>query len=200
VSATMEERLVKQLKEAHAIEEQAKKLLEKGSKLAGDAETGAIYRAHLMQTEEHERYLAERLEARGERASRGRDAAMKAGALAIGAALQAAPDTPARLATAAYAFEHLEIATYRMLRTLAERAGDRETTAVAERILEQEEAAAQLVAGTFDRALEHTVGAEPVSPLPGVTPIGTLPSERTPEDVGDPGPQGAKGNPEELAT
>jgi hypothetical protein len=87
-----------------------------------------------------------------------------------------------------------------MLRTLAERAGDRETTAVAERILEQEEAAAELVAGTFDRALEHTVGEEPVSPLPGVTPIGTPPSERTPEDVGDPGQQGAKGNPEELAT
>jgi hypothetical protein len=87
-----------------------------------------------------------------------------------------------------------------MLRSLAERAGDRETTAVAERILEQEEAAAELVAGTFDRALEHTVGEDPVSPLPGVTPIGTLPSERTPEDVGDPGPQGAKGDPEELQT
>src|SRR4051794_41929167 len=121
-----------------------------------------------MQTEEHERYVAERLEARGESPSRGRDAAMKAGALAIGAALQAAPDTPARLATAAYAFEHLEIATYRMLRSLAERAGDRETTAVAERILEQEEAAAGLVAGPLARARERSGGEGPGTPPAGV--------------------------------
>jgi hypothetical protein len=85
----------------------------------------------------------------------------------------------------AFAFEHLEIAVYRMLARLAQRAGDAETAAVAARILEQEEAAAELVAATFDRALERTLGEPAESPLPGVTPIGK-PSDRAPEDVPTP--------------
>jgi ferritin-like metal-binding protein YciE len=142
----------------------------------------AGYRAHLVQTREHERYVSERLEAHGAQPSRVRDVTLQGAALALGGALQAIPDTPARLATVAFAFENLEIASYRLLRLLAERAGDADTAAVAERILEQEEAAAELVAGTFERALEHTLGEPPASPLPGVTPIGK-PSERDEDSV-----------------
>jgi ferritin-like metal-binding protein YciE len=193
MSTPIEEQLVKSLQEAHALEEQAIKLLDKGATIAGDDEIGAIYRAHLLQTKEHERYVAERLQAHDAKPSRVRDAALQGGALGIGLALQAAPDTPARLATAAFAFENLEIATYRLLRGLSERAGDDETTAVVERILEQEEAAAELVAGSFERALEHTLGEPAESRLPGVTPIGK-PSERPPEEsvTPHPGPQAAR--------
>ena len=63
---------------------------------------------------------------------------MQASAIGLGALTQVAPDAPVRLAMTAFAFEHLEIATYRMLARLAQRAGDAETVAVAERILEQE--------------------------------------------------------------
>ena len=108
---------------------------------------------------------------------------MKGGALGIGVAAFASADTPVKLATAAFAFESLEVASYRFLRGLAERVGDNETVAVVERILEQEEAAVELVAGTFDRALELTLGEPPTSPLIGVTPIGK-PSERPPEAQG----------------
>jgi ferritin-like metal-binding protein YciE len=48
------------------------------------------------------------------------------------------PDNVARTAVANYAFEHLEIGTYRTLIGLAEQAGDRETRALAESILAQE--------------------------------------------------------------
>src|SRR4051812_35147925 len=169
--------LVKGLIRAHALEKQAIRLLEAAEHIAGDNEIAAIYRAHLLQTKEHERYVAERLDALGESPSRVRDAASQAGALAIGAVVQALPDTPVRLAQAAFAFESLEVATYRFLRGLAQRAGDPETVAAVERILEEEEAAVELVAGTFDRALEVTLGEPPSSPLIPVTPIGK-PSER----------------------
>jgi hypothetical protein len=102
------------------------------------------------------------------------------------------PKTPLRLATVAFAFENLEVATYRVIRRLAERAGDTETASVAARILEQEEAAAELVSGTFDRALEVTLGEEPSAPVPAVTPIGK-PSERGEGTASThPGPQEAR--------
>lgn len=190
MSVTVEQELVRSLKRAHGLETQAISLLEKGAAIAGDDQIGAIYRAHLLQTREHARYVAERLGAHGEHPSKPLDVAMQVSALGLGALTQAAPDTPVRLAMTAFAFEHLEIAAYRMLAALAQRAGDPETVAVAERILEQEEAAAELVAGTFDRALERTLGEPPVSRLPGVTPIGK-PSDRAPEDTPTPhhGPQ-----------
>jgi ferritin-like metal-binding protein YciE len=182
MTATAEDELVRTLKEAHALEKQAIQLLEKGAKIAGDEEIGAIYRAHLLQTNEHERYVAERLDAHGESPSKTMDAATQAAALGLGAVTQAAPDTPTRLATAAFAFENLEIAAYRLLSRLAQRAGDEKTREVAERILEQEEAAAELVAGTLDRAVEHLLGEPATSPLPPVTPIGK-PSDRPSESL-----------------
>jgi ferritin-like metal-binding protein YciE len=187
VSASVEQELVRSLKRAHGLETQAMALLDKGGTLAGDDEIGAIYRAHLLQTKEHARFVAERLGAHGERPSRALDAAMHTGALGLGALTKAAPDTPVQLAMTAFAFEHLEIAAYRMVATLARRAGDAETAAVAERILEQEEAAAELVAGTFDRALERTLGDGRTTPVPGVTPIGK-PSDRAPESTPTPHP------------
>ena len=191
MSATIDEQLTAALTQAHAIEKQAIQLLEKAPKLAGDTDIGAVYRAHLLQTQEHERYLSERLQARGSGPSKVQDLAMQAAALGLGTALQALPNTPIRLATVAFAFENLEIATYRLILRLAERAGDSETVSVAKRILEQEEAAAELVAGTFDRALEVTLGEKPSSPLTPVTPIGK-PSEREEGTASShPGPQEA---------
>jgi ferritin-like metal-binding protein YciE len=172
-----DEKLTDALLQAHAVEKQAIQLLEKAPKIAGDSDIGAIYRAHLLQTREHVRYVAERLQARGSSPSKAKDVAMQAAAVGLGAALQALPDTPTRLATVAFAFENLEVAMYQLVRRLAERVGDGETVSVAERILEQEEAAAELVAGTFDRALEVTLGEAPLSPVTAVTPIGK-PSER----------------------
>jgi ferritin-like metal-binding protein YciE len=184
--ANVEKELVKHLIEAHAMERQALQLLEKGSQIAGDEEVARIYRAHRLQTEEHRRYVEERLEAHGESPSMIKDVAMQVGAIGIGALAQASPETPVLLPRVAFAFENLEIATYEVIKRLAKRAGDHETVAVAERILEQERAAAELVAGTFERALELSLGESPRAPLPGVTPIAP-PSER--DANGHQGPQ-----------
>ena len=180
MAKTAEEQLVKYLTEAHAMEELSAELLERGAGIAGDEEIARIYRAHQLQTKEHKEHILKRLQAHGKSPSKVGGLAAKAGALGVGGAALASPDTPATLAAAAFAYENLEVASYRMLHTLAERAGDTETVSVVERILEQEEAAAELVAGTFDRALEITLGEPAESPLTPVTPLGK-PSDRPPE-------------------
>jgi len=171
------------------MEKQALQLLEKGGDIAGDEEIARIYRAHRLQTQEHERYVSERLDAHGESPSKLKDAAMQVGAIGIGALVQASPETPILLPRVAYAFESLEIATYELIVRLANKAGDRSRIPVPGRILEQEKAAAELVAGTFERALELSLGQRPRAPLPGVTPIGK-PSERDAD--GHQGPQDFK--------
>jgi ferritin-like metal-binding protein YciE len=72
---------------------------------------------------------------------------------------QAQPDTPGKLATFAYAFEHLEIAGYEELKRVAERARDDETVRVADRILDEERTAANRIAAAFDRAAEASLSA-----------------------------------------
>ena len=89
-----QQELVKYLSEAHAMEKQAALLLSRGAEIVGDDEIAAIFRAHELQTEEHARYVAERLEAHGESPSKLKDVAMQAGALGLGLTAQAAPDTP----------------------------------------------------------------------------------------------------------
>jgi hypothetical protein len=98
----------------------------------------------------------------------------------------------------AYAFENLEIASYGIIRRLADRAGDTETVAVVDRILEEEEAAAELVRGSFDRVVEVTLGEPTTSPLPGVTPLGK-PSEREPQPYEGGGPQDHKDKPADAS-
>jgi ferritin-like metal-binding protein YciE len=55
-------------------------------------------------------------------------------------------------------FGNLEIAGYDLLRRVAERAGDAETVAVAERILGDERRAAERIAQTWHAATDTTLG------------------------------------------
>ena len=82
---------------------------------------------------------------------------MRLGALNWGAFFAAQPDTPAKLCGFAYAFEHLEIAAYELLRRVAERAGDTETAEMAERILDEERAAAEKLRSLFPQALDASL-------------------------------------------
>jgi ferritin-like metal-binding protein YciE len=154
------EQLNKYLADAHAIEAQAIQLLEKGPKIAGDEELARIYREHLEESREHQRLVEERLAARGSSPSRLKDAAMRLGALNWGLFFAAQPDTPGKLAAFAYAFEFLEVGGYEQLKRVARRAGDEETERLVERILGEERAMADRVAGGFDRALDASLGAQ----------------------------------------
>jgi ferritin-like metal-binding protein YciE len=153
----IESELVSYLTDAHAIEAQAIKLLQAGPAIAGSDELATVFREHLDETREQQRLVEERLEAHGAGPSRLQDAGLGIGGLNLGGFFAAQPDTPVKLAGFAFAFEHLEIAGYELLRRVAERAGDAETVAIAARIAGEERRAADRIAGTWDAAVETTL-------------------------------------------
>ena len=107
--------------------------------------------------------LEGRLEQRGGAPSKLKDAALRIGALNWGAFFAAQPDTPAKLAAFSYAFEHLEIAGYELLRRVARRVGDEQTVEIADRILAQERAAADRLDSLLPRALEASLEAQSIA-------------------------------------
>lgn len=156
------QQLDKYLQDAHAIEAQAIQLLSKGPELAGTSTLASAYEEHLHQSQEHQQLIDTRLQARGAGPSKLKDAALRLGALNWGVFFGAQPDTPAKLAAFSYAFEHLEIAAYELLRRMARHAGDPQTEAVADTILGDERAAAQKIYAAFDNALDASLDAQKV--------------------------------------
>ncbi len=151
------EQLDKYLADAHAIEQQALTLLEKSPALAGADELAEAFEDHLRETRGHCELVEQRLHARDAKPSTLKDAVLRLGALNWGAFFGAQPDTPAKLAGFAYAFEHLEVAAYELLGRVARRAGDAETGAMADRILLEERAAAARVHAQFGAALDASL-------------------------------------------
>ena len=161
--ADLDKQVGRYLADAHAIEAQAIQLLGKSPQLAGAPQLANLYEEHLAETEQHQRLIAERLEARGSSPNRLKDAALRLGALNWGLFFAAQPDTPAKLAGFAYAFEHLEIAAYELLWRVAARAHDPETESVAQRILTEERTAASRIHGRFEVALEEALSEQGVA-------------------------------------
>jgi ferritin-like metal-binding protein YciE len=155
----LREQLRKHLADAHAIENQAAALLERGPKLAGTPTLARIYAEHLDETRDHAEAVEARLDALGADPSTLKDAALRLGALNWGAFFRAHPDTPGKLAAFIRAFEHLEIGGYEQLARVARQAGDEETVQLAERILAQEREAAERVANAFDEAVAASLEA-----------------------------------------
>jgi ferritin-like metal-binding protein YciE len=153
-ASELDDEVVRYLQDAHAIETQALQLLRAAPAIAGVEPLAEALRDHHDETQEQRRLVEERLQAHGARSSRLQDIALRIGGLNVAAFFAAQPDTPIKLAGFAYAFEHLEIAAYELLRRVAERAGDTETAAVAARIADQERDAAQRIAGLWDVAMD----------------------------------------------
>lgn len=147
------QQLVRYLADAHAIEEQSIQLLESGIPKLRHTTLARLFREHLDESRQQRRLIEDRLEALGGGPSRLKDAAMRLGGWNWGAFFSAHPDTTGKLAAFAYAFEHLEIGGYEQLRRVAQRAGDEDTVAVADRILAQERDTAQRLAAAFDLAV-----------------------------------------------
>jgi ferritin-like metal-binding protein YciE len=160
---SLDDQLVKYLVDAHAIEQQSTQLLTKGPGLVDDDALAAAFRDHLAETKQHSRRIAERLEAHDAKPSRFQDTAMRGGALSFGAFFKAQPDTTTKLGGFAFAFEHLEIAGYELLRRMAERAGDEATVEVATSIADDERAAAARLAGLWDEAIEAGLAEQGVA-------------------------------------
>jgi ferritin-like metal-binding protein YciE len=153
----LNEQLNAYLADAHAIEMQAIQMLERAPKITEPESLARLYEEHLEETHGHEERIRDRLEALGGSPSRLKDAGMRLGALNWGAFFQAQPDTPAKLAGFAYAFEHLEIGGYEQLKRVAERVDDHETAGTVTRILAEERLAAEKIAARWDEALDASL-------------------------------------------
>ncbi|AYD02445.1 ferritin-like domain-containing protein [Neorhizobium sp. NCHU2750] len=139
------------LKSAHAMEEQAATMLAAQTKrLENYPDLKARMLAHLDET----RRQAEDLQLLLTRLS-GTPSTLKDIAGRIAATVQGIPgllvnDEVVKFVSAAYGFEHQEIATYRVLITAADELGEREAQAVLERILAEEMAMAAWLEDNLD--------------------------------------------------
>src|SRR5918992_2258395 len=154
---TIEEQLVKHLTDAHSIEEQALAQMRVAPRIAGDPELAQAFREHIAETEEHERRVRARLEARGADPSRVKDLVARAGGVGMVLFARSQPDTPGKLTSHAFSYEHMELAAYDLLALVAERAGDLETVEMARAIRDQEAAMSARLEACFDRAVEASL-------------------------------------------
>jgi ferritin-like metal-binding protein YciE len=163
VPADLGRQLGKYLADAYAIESQALQLLEQGQAIAGESGLQKVFSDHLEETRAQQAAVRARIEGRGERPSRFKRVLLRVGGVNLGGFFGAQPDTPAKLAGFAFAFEHLEVAAYEQLQRVARRAGDDETARIAQRIAGEERAAAAAIRARFDAAVETALSAQSLS-------------------------------------
>jgi ferritin-like metal-binding protein YciE len=149
--------LVSYLRDAHAMEEKSLQTLQAALLIAGDPQLESLYQGHIVETQRHLELLKERLEAHGTSRSLLKDLGGRLAAVGVGVGLVAQPDTPAKLLAVAYGFENFEIASYELLRRVAERAGDTDAVEMVDKILVNERQAVEKLAASYDLALERAV-------------------------------------------
>jgi len=149
-----QEHLLQHLRDAHAVEIQALRYLERAAQHSDDDETKTVYTEHLDQTREHEKTVKELIDAHDHTPSPLEDKTLRAGPIGLRQLADIPLNTPVNMAMSLFALEHLEIATYELLGEIARRTDDEKTAEAANRIVEQEREAAEKIAGTFDRAAE----------------------------------------------
>jgi ferritin-like metal-binding protein YciE len=154
---TLQEQLTIYLTDAHSIEEQALQQLRTAPDIAGEPTLADVLRQHLAETEEQERSVRERLEAHGAAPSKVKDLVMRAGGAGFVLFAASQTDTPGKLTSHAFSYEHLELAAYELLMRVAERAGDTDTVELARRIRDQERAMGERLAGCFDVVVEASL-------------------------------------------
>ncbi|MFJ5299139.1 ferritin-like domain-containing protein [Pseudomonas sp. NPDC088368] len=142
--ATPQENLLDWLRDAHAMEQQAEKMLKAQSeRLEHYPKLKARIDLHLQETLGQQKLVDECITRLGGSSSTLKDMAGKL--MAFGQALGGSmmSDEVIKGAMAGYVFENVEIATYTVLIAAAKAAGDTQTAAACEQILPQEEAMAQ---------------------------------------------------------
>jgi ferritin-like metal-binding protein YciE len=154
---TLSEQLTKYLADLHSIEEQALAQMRLAPRLAGDPDLQRIFVEHRNETIEHERLVRAQLERRDAKPSTVKDVAGRVGGWGMILFARVNPDTPGKLAMHAYAYEHMELAAYELLRRIATHAGDEPVRAMADEIGGQERAMADRIAALWDRAVEASL-------------------------------------------
>jgi len=149
--------LVKYLTDVHAMEVQALAQMRAAPKLAGDPQLAEAFDAHRIETEQHEALIRQRLEAHDASPSRLEDLLGAISGKGFVLFARSQPDTPGKLATHAFSYEHMELAAYDLLARYAEQEGDHETVEVAKRIRDEENAMAIRLSESWGRIVDASL-------------------------------------------
>src|SRR5918999_899709 len=141
--ASAKERLLEWLRDAHAMEEQAEQMLSTQAKrLENYPELRKRIEHHLQETRSQIQRLRSCIERQGSSKSAMKDMAGKVVAAGQGLSGLFVGDEVVKGSLADYTFEHMEIASYKIIIATAEEVGDSETRRVCQEILGEEEARA----------------------------------------------------------
>jgi ferritin-like metal-binding protein YciE len=154
--------LVNHIDEAHALEQTVLRMLDGLIQSAEDPQIIDRLEHHKLETQRHESLMRGRLEAHGATPSMVRQAAGMLEAVMKMPLDMVRGERTGRSARDAYTTEHLEIASYELLRRVADRAGDEETSRACQDILEEERAMAQFIEENWDRFAEQSLREEGV--------------------------------------
>jgi ferritin-like metal-binding protein YciE len=160
---TLNDELVKHIDEAHAMEQNVLRMLDGMISTTDDPEILDALEHHKMQTQGHADRMAQRLEAHDAQPSTVRQLGGVLGALAKMPLDFVRGEKAGRNARDAYATEHLEIASYELLRRTAQKAGDEETATAAAEIIEEERAMAKVIEEHWDRFAEISLQEEGIT-------------------------------------
>jgi len=131
------------LRDAHAMEKQAEQMLTaQSSRIENYPDLAARIERHLHETQSQIGRLETCMEMRGISRSMTKDMGGQFAAMMQGFGGMFAGDEVVKGAMASYAFENMEIATYRILSAAAREAGDVDTARVCDEICREEEAMA----------------------------------------------------------
>jgi len=153
----LREKLIDYVQDAHAMEQNVSTMLDSMISTTEDPEIADMLKHHKHQTEEHERRLAERLDAMGAGTSTRKQAQTIATALMKGVGDLARTDKPGKNARDGFVTEHMEIAAYELLERLAKKAGDEQTAEVARKNRADEQEMAQKIDSNWDRFVDLTL-------------------------------------------
>jgi len=159
---TVEELLVKHIDEAHAMEQGVLRMLDAMIETTDDAAILQELEHHRIETEGHAQRMKDRLRAHSASPSTVRQLGGIVGALAKLPLDLVRGEKAGRNARDGYATEHMEIASYQLLKRVAERAGDTETARACDEIIVQEQAMADTIAANWDAFAELSLREEGV--------------------------------------
>ena len=159
----LNDQLIKHIDEAHAMEQNVLRMLDGMISTTDDPEILDALEHHKVQTQGHADRMAARLEAHGATPSAVKQLGGVIGALAKMPLDLVRGEKGGRNARDGYATEHMEIASYELLRRIAQKAGDEETASAAQEIIADEKAMARLIEQNWDKFAELSLREEGVT-------------------------------------
>jgi ferritin-like metal-binding protein YciE len=142
--------ILRALREAHGMEHRSLLLLKSTARAVDASGLRSCLADHARETMTHLDLVERLLAGRGGGATLAYDVREGATADGLRLAVTMQQDSVPRMFAAVYAYEHFEIATYEVLRRLAEQAFDGELLASCEQLLSDEREAVEVLAGSLD--------------------------------------------------